>query len=286
MTAIAIELRYSGFPNPARMLTAAETDGFLGRFNDLAHSAISGSLCWEGCEDRSQFQVFFMGGSRGVYSLSHGLAVRRMTSNPVVALETRVDSAGTLVNYLSSLGLPRTLPEILAPQNADDPRCVDIPPPTYEPCACGGPSDFDLWASLETMLNNVCYNFALRDIWCAGGGGYPSGAPSDGDISKWNIALAKDGLVAVPDWHTIPKGFDPYDGWHVALALGPNGDGHFLRFDSDTDSWSHKYSTRLCQACDAAGKQIPRDQILAANLSCYCVKAFYWARSGLTIGGQ
>jgi hypothetical protein len=284
MTALLVELRFSGLPNPARPLSVQEVDDFLRIFGALPVAALPEALCWA-CEPRRVYQVFLSDRADGLVVVCDGIVVRGASRGLRFAVETREDPRRELLAFLASLPTSTTMLELGAQEKSSKPkRCMQIPPPIISPCDCGGPKDFDLWASIQTLLNNTCYNFALRDLWCRGKGGYPRGAPMNGNIAEWTIALAKDGLIPARDWRTVPQGMDPSKGWHIALAIGPKGDGHFLRFDLAEDTWAHKFATMPCQTCDGAGRPIPGDEILSASLCGYCVKAFYWAQYGLTIG--
>ena len=274
MTPLAIELVYSSRPNLSYELSQQDAESFLTLYDRLGRAAVPGSLCWS-CQARPIYQVLLNDGPEGQFLVTAGRVVRSRGS--ALRWETRADPDRTLTGFLVRRR-PASLSSSLAPaiDSSSFPRCHPIPPPTYAPCACGAPGDFADWASPETLINNVCYNFALKDVWCDLGGRYPRGAPTNGDIARWNAALARDGLISTPDWNTVPPGSDTARGWHIALAIGPAGDGHFLRLDAAAQCWTHKFSTLLPQACDAAGRHIERDQIHAAQLCEYSVKAFFW----------
>jgi hypothetical protein len=273
MTPLLLELRYSGRPNRRRRLNAEEVAQFVAIYEQLNFLLVDDSLCWS-CEPRRAYQLFLSDRQSGHYVVSESLVTRGVDEG-LHRLETRADDRHRLVTFLGQLVLE--LPQQDTTKSSMSRRCYEKPKPFITPCSCGGPIDFDDWASRETLINNNCYNFARKDLWCIDGVRVPDGYPGNGDVNRWIDVLSAEGLIHVRDWHTVPAGKDPTGGWHVALALGTDGDFHFLRFDRAQDLWAHKMASLACQTCDGAGRPIRGDGILAANLCGYCVKLFFWA---------
>lgn len=149
----------------------------------------------------------------------------------------------------------------------------------FSPCECGGPADFNDWSREHTLLENSCYNYAVKDrrVGPRDPLGGATGAYASGDKQEWREALEDDGLIWVPDWNTQPTGAHA-DGWHLVLALEQRpfaSNYHFLRLD--VDHWSHKWSLLPPQLCDLSGNYIPKDGIREADICGYEIADFYWA---------
>jgi hypothetical protein len=272
MTPLLLELLYSGRPNRRRNLNADEVAQFVGIYRDLGFAAVDDTLCWS-CSPRRLYQVILNDQRSGLYVVSERQVTRG--AEALRHVETRADPDDRLVTFLAMLVLQ--LPELDTTMPFVSRRCPKKPMPFIEPCSCGGPIDFADWSSRVTLINNNCYNFARKDLWCTHGVRVPDGHPSNGDLDRWIEALTAEGLIHVPDWHTIPPGKDPERGWHIALALEPDGDFHFLRFDRAQDMWAHKMASLACQTFDGAGQPIRGDGILSANLCDFRVRLFFWA---------
>lgn len=275
MNPIVIELLHSGLPNRRRDLTTEEVAQFTHIYQGLPIAAVGGSLCWL-CQPAPAYQVVLSSGQSGLFLVSDGMAVRG-ASEPAGTLETRADPGGQLRTFLATLNAKLSAAEA-APATSN--RCTGKPvplDPPVEPCSCGVPGDFVDWTGEATLINNNCYNFARKDLWCRGGGRSPAAAPGNGNLPDWIACLAQEGLINVTDWNTFPPHANLATGWHVALALKPNGQFHFLRLDRTQQRWAHKFATLACQTCDGLGLAISMDGIRDANLCGYCVKLFFWA---------
>jgi hypothetical protein len=202
--------------------------------------------------------------------------------------EKRRDPKGNFLNFYKRLfsQLTLTVQPISAARfiESAEPKDRAAGELLYVPCECGGPDDFDDWARDNTCLCNSCYNYAVKDRWISttpNGGTTPSlGVPK---VKDWIAVLEQDGLEHVATWNTAPKKPSP-KGWYVALALdsGQFTNAHFLRLDGN--AWSHKWSSYPPQLCDLAGKAMPKDKILEADLCEYKIKAFFFVPHPLKVG--
>ena len=284
MDPIAFDLRVSSI-NPSVRLTAADVMAVNEILRALPAGGAGGDLCWH-CTSTRTCQLFLSGEPDGQLIVSDGTVIR---SSPDPHLERvaeiRLDRDHTLAKLLVGWFAAADRRDTKPPQRAAAfIRCAGTQPPAYGPCTCGVPADFDRWAYLEVLVNSNCYNFAMKDPFCDKGPGMPPGAPTDGSIEKWNNALSNAGLIPTRDWKRAPAGQDPEHGWHIALALDAQHHFHFLRLDRPQKQWTHKFSTRLPQACDGKGAAIPTGGIRRAHLCGYHVKAFYWVPEGVVIG--
>lgn len=297
MPSTLVELRYSGRPNPRIVLDADTADAVWRAIGSLPLAVAKVNHCLkcrtpaivtspdlllsrtDGDLRESAFLVDRYVVTPQGTRIDERDTIARMVAAIVQALHSQAVVSGIAPTSVTALGNPR--------------RCTHAPGHhalSFPGCTCGSPADAERWLPMDICENSNCFNFAVKDPYCQPGttvvGAMPASFPTNWrDHTEWAAILAPDGLFAATDHTTVPAAAAA-GGWHVALAVKVHlnpllSDFHFLRLDGA--HWSHKYSQKPPQTCDAAGAPIPAGDLAVANLCGYELVGYFYVERALQI---
>jgi hypothetical protein len=272
-----VELRYSGLPNPTRILSTEQAAELWKAIDGLAFAVNAAHPCWNECDDEDSERAWRLSTGtgdtrrgaiiRGQFVFTHD-GVRFDSGFTVKSVLQKVTIAAPVLSTVSSM-FPSAM------KNPPDARRCNHKPghheSSYPRCACGSPADGNLWRVMDICDASTCYNYAVRDVWCEDEiipiGATPRAFPSNmSSYDAWAKILGGDGVL-----RTKPK--TAKGGWYIALATSTK-DFHFLRLDGQF--WTHKFGGFPSQTCDVSGAKIPRKALEKANLCEYgLVGTFY-----------